>query len=124
MLLKSTACIVSLIFKILWILKILNSNNSVKASISPWSEVSLEILTSPFCLRTAITHREVEKYWFSHPHDDPEAAFSVSPSAWHLEILQETSGERVTEKEKGEWGTGKEKKKKEEGEIQRKKGSE
>jgi len=124
MLLKSTARIVSLIFKILWILKILNSNNSVKASISPWSEVSLEILTSPFCLRTAITHREVEKYWFSHLHDDSEAAFCVSPSAWHLEILQETSGERMTEKEKGEWGTGEEKKKKEEGEIQRKKGSE
>ena len=126
MLVKSSAHIVSLIFKVLWILKILNSNNSVKASISPWSEVSLEILTSPFCLRTAITHREVEKYWFSHPHDDSEAAFSVLPSAWHLEILQETPGERVAEKEKEEWGTGEEKKKrkqkKEEGERQRKKG--
>ena len=54
----------------------------------------------------------MEKYWFSHLHDDSEAAFCVSPSAWHLEILQETSGERMTEKEKGEWGTGEEKKKK------------
>lgn len=86
---------------------------------------SLKILTSSFCLRTAITHREVEKYWFSHPHDDSEAAFSVLPSAWHLEILQETSGERVAEKEKGEWGIAEERKeKKEEGERQRKKGSE